>query len=215
MFFYQKDEKIKVSTCYLVDTMANFSLITIPGRSKLRIPIVNNAPTDIDPETGGTTSPTNSQSPEWMVQIDNFLSSNVNGYESYAELFGWYGESSRYTSGNVASSLFTSATLRHTDLVIIIPNGGYSTTLESLMNTGTTINQVTITRLGRIQSAPVMLQTLAYSTCRIQKFNQQLDQVVIEMSILSKVNTIFVYGQDGTSQGQMVSSVDYSQGTAQ
>ncbi|MDP3371293.1 MAG: hypothetical protein Q8S21_00125 [Candidatus Paracaedibacteraceae bacterium] len=196
--------------------MANFSLIKIPGRSKLRIPVVNTAAqgahSDSDSDAINFTS---SKSPEWMIQIDNFLSSTVSGYENYAELFGWYGESSRYTSGNVSSQLFTSATLQHTDLVIIIPNGGYATTLESLMNTGTSINQVTITRLGKINSMVVTLQTLVYTTCRIQRFNQQLDQLVVEMSILAKSNTVYVYGQDGQSQGQMVSSVDYSQNVAQ
>ena len=83
------------------------------------------------------------------------------------------------------------------------------------MNTGTMIQQMTIARLGTIELQTVTLQTLVYTTCRVQKFNQQLDQVVIELSILKKENTIFVYGQDGTSQGQMVSQVDYSQNTAQ
>ncbi|MES2253046.1 MAG: hypothetical protein V4482_05135 [Pseudomonadota bacterium] len=190
--------------------MARFSLIQIPGRSNLRIPIVNKSPANGDvPDSSGV------QSPEWMIQMDSFLSSNVNGYTDYCELFGWYGESSRFTSGDVASSLFTSATLRHTDLIVVIPNGGYGTTIESLMNTGTLIQQVTIARLGAIETQMVTLQTLVYGMCRIQKFNQQLDQLIVEMSILTKENTIFVYGQDGTSQGQMVSQVDYSQNKAQ
>jgi hypothetical protein len=84
-----------------------------------------------------------------------------------------------------------------------------------MMNTGTPIQQLTITRLGTISSSIVTLQNLIFTTCRIQKFNQQLDQVIIEMSILIKQNTVFVYSQDGTSQGQMVSQVDYSLNMAQ
>jgi hypothetical protein len=61
----------------------------------------------------------------------------------------------------------------------------------------------------------VTLQTLVYTTCRIQRFNQQLDQLVVQMSILAKSNTVYVYGPDGQSQGQMVSSVDYSQNIVQ
>lgn len=192
--------------------MSRFSLIQLPGRSDIRIPIVGG-----DKSQGNSESSPASgvQSPEWMIKMDTFLSSTVNGYTDFCELYGWYGESSRYTSGDVANSLFTSATLRHTDLVVIIPNGGYATTIESLMNTGTMIQKLTIARLGTIELQTVTLQTLVYSTCRIQKFNQQLDQVAIELSILSKENTIFVYGQDGTSQGQMVSQVDYSQNRAQ
>lgn len=193
--------------------MSRFSLIQLPGRSNIRIPIVGGDNSSV--ESSESSRPSSVQSPEWMVQMDSFLSSNVYGYTDFCELYGWYGESSRYTSGDVANSLFTSATLRHTDLVVIIPNGGYATTIESLMNTGTMIQRMTIARLGTVEQQTVTLQTLVYTTCRVQKFNQQLDQVVIELSILTKENTIFVYGQDGTSQGQMVSQVDYSQNIAQ
>jgi hypothetical protein len=191
--------------------MAQYSLIQIPGRSNIRIPIVESNVSTTDDSSNKSSV----QSPEWMVEMDSFLSSNVSGYTSYCQLYGWYGESSRYTSGDVASSLFTSATLRHSDLIVIIPNGGYATTLESMMNTGTPIQQLTIARLGTISSSIVTLQTLVFTMCRIQKFNQQLDQVIIEMSILTKQNTVFVYGQDGSSQGQMVSQVDYSLNMAQ
>jgi hypothetical protein len=193
--------------------MSRFSLIQLPGRSNIRIPIVGGDNSSTSREE--PSNPSSVQSPEWMIKMDSFLSSNVNGFTDFCELYGWYGESSRYTSGDVANSLFTSATLRHTDLVVIIPNGGYATTIESLMNTGTMIQQMTIARLGTVEQQTVTMQTLVYTTCRIQKFNQQLDQVVVELSILTKENTIFVYGQDGTSQGQMVSQVDYSQNIAQ
>jgi hypothetical protein len=193
--------------------MARFSLIQIPGRSDVRIPIVE--ATSAASSTPDAQYASSVQSPEWMIQMDSFLSSNVDGYRDYCELFGWYGESSRFTTGDLSSSLFTSATLRHTDLIIVVPNGGYATTLEALMNTGTAIQKVTIIRLGTIEMQTVPLQTLVYTTCRVQRFNQQLDQLIVEMSIMTKENTVFVYAQDGTSQGKMVSQVDYSKNTAQ
>lgn len=192
--------------------MARFSLIQIPGRSDVRIPIVEATSAASSPDAQYASSV---QSPEWMIQMDSFLSSNVNGYADHCELFGWYGESSRFTTGDLSSSLFTSATLRHTDLIIVIPNGGYATTLEALMNTGTAIQKVTIIRLGTIEMQTVPLQTLVYTTCRVQRFNQQLDQLIVEMSIMTKENTVFVYAQDGTRQGKMVTQVDYSKNTAQ
>ncbi len=188
--------------------MSRFSIVQIPGKSNLHIPVIDKTPPKDDGANTGVTSP------EWMVQMDTFLTSSVEGYESYCELFGWYGESSRYTSGSLASSLYTSATLRHTDLVIIIPNGGYSTMIEGLMNTGNFIKKLVIVRLGNVKTAKVILQKLTYTNCRIQKFNQQLDQLVVELSIMTKNNTVYVYGQDGQSQGQMVTQADYSKNTA-
>ncbi len=137
--------------------MARYSLIQIPGRSDLRIPVVDDTSSS---DGGGALSGV--QSPEWMVQIDSLLTSAVEGYTNYAQLFGWYGESSRYTSGDLSSSLFTSAMLRHSDLIIVIPNGGYAATIETLMNSGTPIQQLSIVRLGNINSQTVTLQTLKY-----------------------------------------------------
>ncbi len=185
----------------------NYTIIELPGRSKFRIATTD---TDIPQDnTGGV------KSPEWMVQMDDILASDVDDYNDYAELFGWYAESSRFTTGDISNSLFTSATLKHSDLVVLLPNGGFSAILETRMNTGTPVDQLTIVRLGNIKAMKVELQTIVYSNCRIQSFQQQLDRLILQMSVTSKVNTIFVYDNDGQSQGQVVSSVDYSRNTAE
>ena len=48
-------------------------------------------------EKPGSTDDVGVKSPEWMIQIDDVLSSFVVGFEDHAELYGWYGKSSRYT----------------------------------------------------------------------------------------------------------------------
>ena len=185
----------------------NYTIIDHPGKSKFRI-----ATTDINDPNEVTTGV---KSPEWMVRMDDLLASDVDDYDDHAELFGWFAESSRFTTGDISNSLFTSATLKHSDLVVLIPNGGFAATLETRMNTGTQIEALKIVRLGNIKATKVKLQTIEYAVCRIQSFQQQLDRLIMQLSVSSKVNTLYVYDNEGVNQGQVVSSVDYSRNTAE
>jgi hypothetical protein len=179
---------------------SNFQIVTLPGKKEFRIATTDSAQSN-DLST--------IKSPEWMVKVDGLFHSSVEGYNDYVELFGWYGESSRYTNPDVSGPLFTSSTLRHTDLVLIIPYGGYCAQLESNMNLGVGISNLTVVRLGNIGQMKVMMQMLEFKTCKIQSCQQQLDRMILQIMIGQKTNTVYVYGQDGQSQGQMVSHVDY------
>ena len=185
----------------------NYTIIELPGKSKFRI-----ATTDInqpDAEVKGV------KAPEWMVKMDDLMKSEVADFNDHAELFGWYAESSRFTTGDISNNLFTSATLKHSDLILLLPNGGYSAQLETRMNTGTEVDSLTIVRLGNIKALKVKLQTIVYTNCRIQTFQQQLDRLILQLSVTTKENTIFVYDVNGESKGQVVSKVDYSKNTAE
>jgi hypothetical protein len=149
------------------------------------------------------------RSPEWMIKIDALLSSNLEGFEDYAELFGWNEESSRFTPGNLSNQLLSSATLKHSGLTILISNGGHSANIELKMNRGIPLDLIEIVRLGNIKDVKVKLQVLEYSACWIQTFQQELDRIIVSCSISKKKNTIYVYDNSGASKGQIVSEVDY------
>lgn len=183
----------------------NYTITELPGNTKLKI-----ATTDVQ-----TSDDRGVKSPEWMILIDDLLNSNVDGFNDHCELFGWYGESSRLTTGDISNQLFTSATLRHTDLTLLLPNGGHAAQIESKMNLGIPLANVEIVRLGNIKSTKVKLQTIVYTNCRIQTFQQQLDRIILNLMVSSKTNTVFVYDNDGTNKGQMVSKVDYSKSGAE
>jgi hypothetical protein len=185
----------------------NYTIIDLPGKSKFRIATTD---TNIPQEDGGGV-----KSPEWMVKMDDMLKCDVADFDDHAELFGWFAESSRFTTGDISNTLFTSATLKHSDLIVMIPNAGYSAALETRMNTGTPIDSLTIVRLGNIKALKVKLQTIVYTNCRIQSYQQQLDRLILQLSVTSKENTIFVYNNAGENQGQVVSKVDYSKNTAE
>jgi hypothetical protein len=186
--------------------MPQYTITEIAGKTNLRI-----ATTDVQntPEDGGV------KSPEWMIKMDDLLQSEVEGYTDHCELYGWHGESSRYTSGDVSNQLFTSATLKHSELVIIIPNGGYAAKLETKMNMGIPLETVQLIRLGNIKSTKVKIQTIDFTNCWIHSFQQQLDRLVLFFNISSKVNTLYAYDVHGNNKGQMVSKVDYSKNTVE
>lgn len=182
-----------------------YNMTELAGPQRLLVPTIDSA-----------NDPINSvKSPEWMVKIGVLTSSTIVGFLDYAPLFGWYGEASRITAGDVGGPLQTTAKLKHSDLVLILGNGGFATSLESSMNKGYPIDSVKIVRLGNIQGTTVKLQTTEYGNCMIQSFQQQLDRLVLHLSVTTKTNTVLVYNNLGVCAGQMVSSVDYSKNVAQ
>lgn len=178
------------------------SFIEIPGK-RLIMPVVGD-----DPSSNSGTAAV--KSPEWMISIDEMLSSTVKDFEQFAELFGWFAESSRYSSGDVTNQLSSSATLKHSDLIIQIANGGYSSDIETRMNTGKKVDKITIVRLGNIEAEKKKLQEIVYEICRIQSFQQNLDRLFLTFSVTKRTNTVFVYGSDGSAKGQNSTTIDYS-----
>lgn len=151
------------------------------------------------------------RSPEWMISLDDIVFSSITNYEDYCELYGWYAESGRFTSGDISNQLFTSATLRHSDIIVIIPSGGYAAQLQTQMNMGRMIHKMTIVHLGNVEQAKVKLQEIVHNQCRIQNYQQQLDRLVMHIQVTTKTDTHFVYDRSGQIKGQMVTSVNYSQ----
>ncbi|MES2252499.1 MAG: hypothetical protein V4482_02290 [Pseudomonadota bacterium] len=184
----------------------NFQIVDLPGKGNVRIATTDTVSNDASYGV---------KSPEWMVQIDNITVSTIDGFEDYIELFGWQGESSRLTGPDVGGPLFTSSTLRHTDLILMVPFGGHAAQIETMMNRGENIESVKIIRLGNVLQSKVRLQELEFNTCKIQTCQQQLDRMIVHVMIGIKTNTVYVFDQTGLCTGQMVSKTDYIRNVAE
>lgn len=179
-----------------------YQVVGLMGQERqVQVPMVDDPSTDLKAV----------KSPEWMVKLDDIVFSSIVDYESYCELYGWYAEAGRFTSGDVSNQLFTSATLCHSDLIIIIPGGGYAAQLQTSMNMGRMIVQMTIVHLGNVEQEKVKLQEIVHDQCRIQNYQQQLDRIVLQIQVTAKTDTHFVYDRAGQIKGQMVTSVNYAQ----
>lgn len=182
---------------------SRFKLIELPGRSKYRIPVTSSY--DASEDEGRI-----SKTPDWIVRLDNITNSSIADYTDFTELFGWYGESSRFTASDISSDFVTSATLKHSELILLIPNGGFAAPIESRMYEGIPIDELVIVRLGNIRQTRVETQALVYRCCYIQRFQQQLDRVFLQVTVKTKENTLYVFDVDGMPRGQVVSRVDFS-----
>ncbi|MDR1908057.1 MAG: hypothetical protein LBQ43_04340 [Holosporales bacterium] len=208
--------------------MANQPLIVrIPGRRKETIATVNT-----HPQGHGMQKRT----PEWMVSFSTLSAamlagtpamllglgsralafyfdkiqaySSVNKMSSFTELYGWNAELYRYTSGDTSSSLMSSASVQHSPLVLMIPSGSFAATAEDAMFKGTLIECITLVRLGYVDGIFHILQTIVFTSCRIIRFQQQLDRLILHCSMLQKLTMMTVFGQNGTIAGFGVGEID-------
>ncbi len=150
--------------------------------------------------------------PEWMVSIGELLTSTIKGYEFYTELFGWHSEHSRETRGTVSGDLVSSAAVKQSDVIIIIPMGVYIPVLDNMMINGKVLESVAIVRLANNEDKKVPIQTIEFTDCQVCKIEQRLDDAVITFRPVKRTNTIIQYGQNGLKLGQTVSEFDYSKG---
>lgn len=157
----------------------------------------------------------NVSTPEWMIQIDDLLSSTIENFEGFADLLGWHAEQARLTKGRTANQLFSTAAVQHSNVLIVLPAGIYIPTLETKMNSGANIALIKIVRLANIGDLKVSLQEIEYTNCKIDSMEQHLDEIVISFRPETRQNTIFKYKQDGTKEGQAVSKYDYTTGAGE
>lgn len=203
-------------------------VVKIPGRNNEKLGIVNTVKNEI--------SGVQKRTPEWMISFHKIsaglligtsglslrlgsgvipvfcdpigASSTTNYLEAFTELFGWNSESYRYVGGDVSGSLMTSASVQNSPLTIMIPAGAFAASAENAMYKGTEIDFITIVRLGYIKGSLNILQTIVFSDCRIIKFQQQLNKLIMHFSILKKQTHISAFCQDGMFAGKAVGSID-------
>lgn len=178
--------------------------IPLSGDKNVSIPVV-------DPRIKHTN---NVATPEWMISIDHILSSNVEGYENFTELYGWFAEQARMTKGTTASQLFSTSAVQHSNILIVIPNGLYLPLLETIMNSGGNLSDVKIVRLANITDLKVPIQEVEYTNCKVESIQQHLDEIVLSLRPETRTNTVIQYAQDGSKLGQNVSFFDYVTGKA-
>ena len=158
--------------------------------------------------------------PEWMVMIDDLLSSTIDGapdgtdadLTQCVELLGWYSEQARLTKGNTANQLFSTSAVQHSSVLIAIPIGDYVASLETKMYSGSNIAAIKLIRLANITDLKVAIQYITYTNCRIESTQQQLDKFILSFRPETRQNTIVQYNQDGTAKGNNVSYFDYTTG---
>lgn len=131
--------------------------------------------------------------------------SSVEKLGGFTEVFGWFSEVMRYINGHVSANLLQSGSVKNSPLVLMIPAGTAAATLEEAMFGGRLIHCITLIRIGYVCGILQLLQAVLFQSCRIERFQQQLDQIIIHCNIIGKTNLINVFDQTGKSIGVGVS----------
>jgi hypothetical protein len=206
---------------------ANYITIKIPGRTGEKLGIVS-----LPNQDDGAYKRT----PEWLISFDTLsagLSAGTSGLnaklgsgsgadrimaasstynlQAFTELFGWNMELNRFTHGHTSHSLMPSGSVQLSPLTIMIPSGIFAANAEKAMFRGTIIAAITIVRTGFIAGTLQILQTVVFRKCRITKFQQQLDRLIMHFSVLEKETTMFVFDQKGRPCGFAAGASDVRQ----
>lgn len=154
------------------------------------------------------------KAPEWVVEIPDITKSNVDGFETYSELFDWHAEYSRHTLGHPGNEMFTSAAIEHTEVSLLIPAGTYTALIRQKLNNGAVIETITIKRLGNMTDLKKPLQTITYSDCIFTRASQSGDYFAVSFRFVKvKEENAEMKQEDEGEGGQNVCEVDYSKTT--
>lgn len=183
----------------------NVNLPNKMGGGSIAIPLTAST---LDNPNGVTT-------PEWMVQMDSLLSSTVDGYTQYSQLFGWIGQETRFTQGETVNQLRSTSAVSHSNVFTLLPKGPYLPPLQTKRESGDNIQNIRIVRLANIKNMRVVLEENLFLNSKVELVEQALDKFVLAFRPTSGKTTIYQYEQDGKLKGQTAYAWDATSGKAQ
>ncbi|MDR0631062.1 MAG: hypothetical protein LBF66_00625 [Holosporales bacterium] len=178
-----------------------YELLDIPGLDNLKIAITPKMRRESGDDTGVRTR-------EWTLTMDMIFIPAL-----FIELFGWYAESERETGTDVGNQLFTSSSIKHSELVVVIPCGRHLATLENKLAGGEKISKVVITRfirMGLFIELPI--QITIFRGCYITMVQQYLDYLIVRLRISKKTVICTAFDQEGFPSGVGMFNVSFIAG---
>lgn len=142
----------------------------------------------------------------WADRVKAF--SSVHSLTSFTELFGWNAELQRYVDGDVSGTLLTSGSVKQSPLVLMIPAASFAANAEEVMIRGIVIHGITLLRLGWIRGELKIMQTLVFNHCRVIRFQQQLDRLILHCNVLKKTTMVTSFDQKGQVIGFSIACND-------
>lgn len=184
----------------------DYEYIEVPGSSRIRIPLVKRNQ-DLEEDATGT------RVPDWMFCIEGgagLTKSVIKGYEKYSEVFGWYCESSRHVKGDTTNNLYTSATLWHSDIFLVVQNSNHIAFVKNSIASGHISPEIILIRLTRINNVVQIVQTLTFNTCHWLAIHAHLDWSILRFTACKRTNSVNGFDQDGNPTGQSTFIVNYA-----
>ena len=148
----------------------------------------------------------------FLLQLDDMLSSSIDGYECSAPLLWFTSREERVSSGKSAGDFKASATLAHSLLELHIPTDSYMPTLRQAMRDNTNIVEVTIRRVGHTDgSTNTELYSSTFGDCKIDCIEEFPDKIILLVRIFTRSDEAIAVDTTGAGgEGNTASSWDYS-----
>lgn len=177
----------------------DYDLLDIPGLEDFKIaviPAMNRSETDED---------TGVRFCEWTLTMDKIFAPHM-----FIELYGWYAESERETGTDVGNQLFTSSSIKHSELIVVIPCGKHLADLDNKLAHGSLISYVVISHLIKLNGKTIPIQVNTFEKCFITGVQQYLDYLIVRMRIHKKTVICTAFDQKGVLSGVGMYEVNFS-----
>ncbi|MDR1597473.1 MAG: hypothetical protein LBR89_00850 [Holosporales bacterium] len=182
-------------------TSPEYDLLEVPGSDNLTIAVISAM------HHGEQGEDTGARLCEWTIIMDLMFPPLMS-----IQLYGWYAESERETGPDVGNQLFTSSSLKHSELVVVIPCGMHLATLECRLAAGKEVSKVIIMRnikTGGPLPIDLPIQTIIFGHCYITKVQQYLDYIIVSLKIGTKMVICTAFDQEGMPSGVGVYDVSF------
>lgn len=200
----RRDGKRKMERMEEAFEPRDYELLPVPGESSLQIAVV--------PASYRRPQDSGSHYVDWTFTADTIFLPKL-----FVDLYGWYSESARDTGMDVAHHLYTSAAIKHTELIVVIPNGQHLATFENKLVKGSIISNIVITRLiktGAPLGVPLPIQVNTYKDSFVTGVQQILDCVMVRFRILKKQVECTTFSQKGIPNGVGCFEVNFAKAKA-
>lgn len=180
----------------------DYDLITIPGEDDLQIAVIPAFYRSQKFEDTGV------RFVSWTLTADSIFAP-----KPFEELYGWYAESSRETAVEVSNQLFAGGSLRHSELIVIIPNGKHLATFENKLASGDPVDNLVITHLSKLGlpfGIPVPIQVNTFQNCYVTGVQQYMDNLILRFRIQKKSVLCTTFSQKGSPTGVGFFSIDFA-----
>jgi type VI protein secretion system component Hcp len=157
--------------------------------------------------------PSGTGTPEFMVKMDDILSSQINyGEGKYAELLWFHSVEERVTAGHSGGDLRGTSTVVHSLVVLHLLADNWTPVLREKMRNGDNIKEIDIVRLMNLGEGNVNKETqkTKFTDCKIDRIEEFPDRIIVSIRVKTRRDIVRSVGQDSQDTGHKASDWDYA-----
>lgn len=157
--------------------------------------------------------PSGTASPEFMVKMDDILSSTISYKDGkWAELLWFHSVEERITAGHSGGDLKGTSTIVHSLLVLHLLADNWTPVLRQKMRSGDNIKEIDIVRLMNLGGDNINKETqkTKFTDSKIDRIEEFPDRIIVSVRVKTRRDVVREVGQDSEDKGHKASDWDYA-----